>query len=132
MSPTGYSREELLGMSIQDITAPEDRYMGKNLSARLREGLLDRFDYDKRYTRRDGSCMWCHVTASSVRDAAGRFLYAIGIVEDITERKRVEAALRKSEERFRQLSVLSTVGIYQMTLTAYASIVNRTGAKCEA
>ena len=89
----GYSREELVGMSTADITAPEDRAVAENLSAKLRQGQLDRLDYEKQYLRRDGSRLPVHVIASAVRDETGQFLYAIGIVEDIGERKRAREAV---------------------------------------
>jgi len=90
----GYSRAELIGMSVNDITLAEDRSMTGELSASLRSGLRETLDYEKRYVRRDGALLWVHLTASAVRDDAGRFLYGIGTVEDITERKQAEGALR--------------------------------------
>ncbi len=90
----GYSREELIGMSVNDITVPEDRSMTSNLSDNLRSGLRETLDYEKRYARRDGSLLWVHLTASAVRDDSGCFLYGIGTVEDISERKRAEEERR--------------------------------------
>jgi PAS domain S-box-containing protein len=56
---------------------------------------------EKRYVRSDGTTMWVQVDAALVRDEAGRPLHSLGIVQDITERKRAETALRESEERYR-------------------------------
>jgi two-component system, chemotaxis family, CheB/CheR fusion protein len=86
----GYRREQLLGMSVHDITAPEDRSRSEQLNARLRAGELDRLDYEKRYLRQDGSPVWAHVTVSAIRDASGRHLHSVGTVEDIQARKQVE------------------------------------------
>ena len=100
----GYTREEILGMTVHEITAPEDRALSEAMSGKLRAGESDRNDYDKRYVRKDGSLFWAHVTASCVRDEAGRFLYAIATLEDISERKRAEKALRDSEQNYRTLA----------------------------
>ena len=87
----GYSREELLGMRVHDLTHPEDRANSDELNESLHEGRVDRIDYEKRYLKRDGSPLCVHVTASVIRDDAGRFQRAIGTVEDISARKRAEA-----------------------------------------
>jgi PAS domain S-box-containing protein len=94
----GYRREELLGMCVRDITAPEDRSQSDLLNARLHEGQDERFENEKRYLRRDGSPLWVHVTVSAVRDSAGNFLRAIATVQDISERKQAQEALIRSEK----------------------------------
>ena len=86
----GYSREALLGKTVFDITAAEDRAQTRELIARLHEGQLDQLDYEKRCLHRDGSIIWVHITASAIRDDAGRFLYSIGTFEDISKRKQAE------------------------------------------
>jgi PAS domain S-box-containing protein len=58
-------------------------------------------DYEKRYLRRDGSAVWVHVTASPVRDVAGRWLRSIATIADVSGRKSAEGALRASERRYR-------------------------------
>ena len=100
----GYRREELLGISIHELTAPEDRALSHDLNAQLHERRLETFSYEKRYLKRDGSPLWVHVAVSAVRDLEGRSLRHIGTVEDITERKRAEQALRDSEERHRTIT----------------------------
>ncbi len=100
---TGYSRQELLRMSMCEITAPEDRDAAEDLRTMMREGRIDRVSFDKRYLRRDGSSLWGHVTTSPVREATGAYLSSVGTIEDISERKRAEHALQESEDRYRDL-----------------------------
>ncbi len=59
---------------------------------------------EKRFIRNDRSTVWVELTVSFHRDAAGRPVYCIAIFQDISERKRLEGALRESEARFRTLA----------------------------
>lgn len=89
------SRDELLRMDVHELTAPEDQELSREVNARIHDGRDQRIAYEKRYLRGDGSRVWVHVTVSAVHDAEGRWLRSITTVEDITERKQAEAALRQ-------------------------------------
>jgi PAS domain S-box-containing protein len=97
----GRSREELLGgLRLHDVTEPED--LPRNL--RDFERLLGDdtpFAMEKRYRLPDGRRVWAGLEVSLVRDAEGEPLYVQAVVQDITERKRAEAALAASEARYR-------------------------------
>jgi PAS domain S-box-containing protein len=99
----GYPREELLGLTFQDITYPEDLEMDLDYVRRLLAGEIDTYSVEKRYLRKDGSLVWINLTASLMRAPAGEPVYFIAVIEDITERKRAEEALRESETRYRTL-----------------------------
>ncbi len=94
----GYRREELRGMTIHDLTYPEDRPQSDIYNSELRNGLRDTIQYEKRYLRRDGSPLWVHVAVSTIRDAEGRVERSIGTVEDISERKKAEEETRSMAE----------------------------------
>ena len=90
----GYcSSEEVLGRSIFDETNDEDVVADREQFRRQVAGELDRYTVEKRTRRRDGTYVWASITSSSVRDANGRFLYALRILHDLTERRRIEDAL---------------------------------------
>jgi two-component system sensor kinase FixL len=96
----GYTREELLQRTFQDITHPDDldtdlAYVGQMLANKI-----PTYTMEKRYIRKDGSLVWINLTVSLVREASGAPKYFISVVEDITERKCAEEMLRESEERF--------------------------------
>lgn len=96
----GYSQDELLARTFSEITHPEDVEKNATLFRQAIEGTIDSYCLEKRFIHRDGRHVWAVVSAAVVRDAAGRPLYFIGHVEDITTRKQLE---REREEQTAQL-----------------------------
>jgi PAS domain S-box-containing protein len=94
----GLTEAELLGRTFFDQTHPDDIEADRLLYGRQVEGELERYSVEKRIPRRDGSYFWAAITSSSVRDAEGRFLYAVRAQHDITDRKRAEAELAQRVE----------------------------------
>ena len=90
---TGYQPSELVGKSLDDITHPDDLAENEELFNLLLADDLTGFELEKRYVRPDGSEVWGLATVSLVRDASGQPLYAIGQVQDITDRKRAQEQL---------------------------------------
>ncbi len=97
----GYSEAELLGMTFQQVTHPDD--LDANLDYVCAEvtGEIPRYVMEKRYIRKDGSVLWGNLTVSLLRDDAGAVMNFISIVEDISARKEAESALAESEGRLR-------------------------------
>ena len=108
---TGYSREELLGSSIFDITHPDDRDWDRDNHHRQAAGQAEGYVVEKRLIRKDGRVIWIDVRSSTVRDAAGRFLYGVRVVHDITDRKEAEQRqkLLLDELNHRVKNTLATV-----------------------
>ena len=99
----GYTEEELIALTIKEITHPDDQETSMQNYQLLLEGKLENYSLGKRYIRKDGSIVWVNLTASKVFDAGGNPIFAVGVIEDISERKLAEEALRLSEERYRRL-----------------------------
>ncbi|HYN11346.1 MAG TPA: PAS domain S-box protein, partial [Burkholderiales bacterium] len=99
----GYPETELVGLSVKDISHPEDRDAVNVQRGRLVAGEIDSVRLEKRYLRKDGAVVWVGVAIALERDAAGRPLYAISVLDDITSRKHAEAALRDTEEHWRSI-----------------------------
>ncbi len=86
----GYTQDELLSMTFADITHAEDLEAGFEQTRAMLRGESQTFTMEKRYVRKDGSTVWVNLTVSLVREASGEPRYFIAVVEDISERKRVE------------------------------------------
>jgi PAS domain S-box-containing protein len=87
---TGHTREELIGQHFGHATDPDILSQDLDLFARQVAGELDTYTTDSRFRRKDGSGGWARVTSTAVRDSDGTFLYAVRVVEDITERRRAD------------------------------------------
>ena len=74
-------------------------------------GERDQYLMEKRYLRKDGSLFWGRVNFALVRDEAGRPLYIIGLIEDITEEKAAQQQVAESEARFRAMYENAAIGI---------------------
>jgi len=80
----GYSQEELLSLTIKDISHPDDLYNSLKLIHRLEKGSIDNFFIKKRYLKKDGTYVICKTNVSAVRNTYGKVKYQVALLEDIT------------------------------------------------
>ena len=99
----GYTQDELLRLTFQNITHPDDLDADVAQHRRMLDGAIDTYSLEKRYIRKDRSVVWVNLTTGAVRDEGGAIKYFASVVEDITDRKRAEETLRESEEHHRSL-----------------------------
>ena len=104
----GYSEQEIIALGLADISHSEDWQKDFELGSRLLNGEIPNYTIEKRYVRKGGVVFSGQLTVSMIHDAEGKPTTVIGMVEDISERKRTEAALRESEERYRTLAESTT------------------------
>ena len=97
----GYTEEELQALTWQEITHPDDLATSSDYARRMVEGEFPRYHLEKRFLHADGHTVWASLSVSLVRDSEGEPLYFVSQIQDVTERKRAESALRESEQRFR-------------------------------
>ncbi|HEY3897576.1 MAG TPA: PAS domain S-box protein [Chthoniobacter sp.] len=109
---TGYSEEELLGMTFRDLTHPDDRESDTDAHQRMLAGEIDELSREKRYRRKDGRAVWVSINASIIRDDAGRPLRTLAVIRDITGRRAAEEAKQAAEDKYRTLVEQSLMGIY--------------------
>ncbi|HEY5549399.1 MAG TPA: PAS domain S-box protein, partial [Coriobacteriia bacterium] len=94
----GYTREELLATTFAAITHPDDVEQNVRHLRRMLAGDEETYAADKRYLRKDGSIIWVHLNVAPIRNEDGTPDYNITVMADITERKKAEETLRRSEQ----------------------------------
>lgn len=109
---TGYTPEELVQKSFQEITHPDDLANDLACVQELVDGKIGSYALEKRYIRKNGTFVWINLTVSLRRTLSGQPLYFISVIEDISVRKRAEEETRSAKELLR--AVLETVpnGVY--------------------
>ncbi|MFA6598199.1 MAG: PAS domain S-box protein [Ignavibacteriaceae bacterium] len=128
---TGYSSAELSKMKFTDFTFPEDIDKDMNQFSDLIDGKISMYSMEKRYIHKNGNIVWANLFVTMLRDENGMPGEIIGMVEDITERKRTEEKLRGSEERFRHsfdyaaagICIVGTNGKFQRVNKAFREMI---------
>ena len=108
----GYTERKLKAMAFREITCEEDLQTSVD---RFRDFLAsgkNRYQDERRYRRKDGSFLWGRLTVSLLRDEKGNPKMTIGMLEDITERKRFQEELHASKEQFELAVRGSSDGIW--------------------
>jgi len=104
----GYTEAELLQRTYQEITYPDDLEVDLEYQRRMLANQISTYSMEKRYICKNGQLLWVNLAVSLVRDEAGAVKYAIGLIEDISQRQaalrkrqQAEAKLLQSEQKFR-------------------------------
>ena len=126
---TGYAAAELTQTGFAAITHPDDLEPDLALVRRLLAGEIDTFSMDKRYLRKDGGSIWVTLTVSLARDADGRQLHFISVIEDISARKAAEAAARDSAGTLAALLDATTDRVFLADAAGTVLAVNKAGAE---
>jgi PAS domain S-box-containing protein len=93
---TGYSREEILKLKLEELTHPDDVPASQEFIGRIRSGELPEYRMEKRYVRKNGEVIWVHLTVSIVRSVTGDPLYLVGFIDDITDRRDAQREASRS------------------------------------
>ncbi len=99
----GYEVNELLALSSEAVTYPGDPVLGDPRWKKFPEGEEDTFVLDKRYVRKNGSTMWASVAFSFLRNDRGEATYGMSVVQDITDRKRLQEEVEQHRLHLEQL-----------------------------
>lgn len=94
---TGYTEHDLAARTVRDLTHRDDMPRQQILIRRLLKREIDSYSLDKRYVRKDGSELWVNLTVSLLRGIDDDPYSTVGIIQDISARKRAEFALGENE-----------------------------------
>jgi PAS domain S-box-containing protein len=93
----GRTEEEIASLGCENLTHPEDREREKKYFEKLYSGAIKKFTMEKRMIKPDGSVVWVDMIAAALNVSGNKKYNHICLVQDITERKNMEKALRESE-----------------------------------
>ncbi|MDJ0948384.1 MAG: PAS domain S-box protein [Alphaproteobacteria bacterium] len=110
----GYRREELLRLTWEDVTHPDDLELSLSHYDAAFNRETDLCSFEKRYIRKDGQVILAAISTQCVRRPDGSPDYFITLLQDVTERGRAAQALRDSEERFRDIAEISSDWFWEM------------------
>lgn len=107
----GYTRDELLPLTFQQITHPDDLAPDLRLVAQTLAGEIPGYTLEKRYLHKSGREVWINLTVSLVRSDSGGPVHFISVIEDISERKRMEHELNRARDTLQAAMDCSQAGI---------------------
>jgi len=130
----GYTREELTGLSFQQITHPDDLEHDTGMVTRILAGEINNYQIEKRYIHKDGNVVWALLSVSLVRDNNDLPLHFVSQIENVTKRRSAEMKLRESEAKYRKIfenvqDVFYQTDINGMVTEISPSIENYSGYK---
>jgi PAS domain S-box-containing protein len=112
----GYSRDEIIAKTFQDITHPDDLEADLECVNNLLKGEANSYMMEKRYLRKDGSIVWANLTVACVRDGEGKIKYFVSVIEDISKRMIAEKAQREVAHRLQNALEAGGLGAWVLDL----------------
>lgn len=107
----GYSEQELLATTFQAISHPDDLESDLNYVRQMLTGEIQYYQMEKRYVHKRGHAVWILLSASLIRNAAGKPQYFLAHIQNITERKRTQETLQKTHDQLTALIQAAPMGI---------------------
>ncbi|WP_271409337.1 PAS domain S-box protein [Pseudomonas sp. Q1-7] len=114
----GYAEDELVRLSFQDLTHPDDLAGDLELVREVLAGRRRSYRLEKRYLHKNGRDIWGLLAVSLVRDHKGEPLYFVSQIEDIDRRKRAEAREAELARRYSVATEASGVGVWEWDLAS--------------
>ncbi len=121
----GYDINELLGLSVPDISNPDDDRLNLLYYQELMAGRLPHFSMEKRFIKKDGTVLLSNIVITTIRDNDQKPVLIFGIIEDITEKKKAENELRKYHERLEDIIAQRTSELLKINKSMQAEIAER-------
>jgi|GEM_PF-2193051 len=99
---TGYTEEELLNLTVRQITYPEDNEWDTKTFRKMVDGKGADYSMEKRYICKGGKVIWVNVAIASIRDKEGRSWRTTSVIQDVTARRKAEEALQVAQQKLKQ------------------------------
>jgi PAS domain S-box-containing protein len=99
----GRTADPMMNLTLEEITHPEDYAIEQEKITAFRAGSLREYSLDKRLCRADGSFVWVHQTLSTVQSAGEAGDFSTMVIQDISERRQAEEALRQYSEHLEEM-----------------------------
>ncbi len=112
----GYTLDELRGLTLRDLSHPDDVELSTDHLRRMQAGRVDSYKVERRYRRKDGRFVWGQATASVIGDRSDDSRYLVVQIEDIDRRKTTEAELQLAKERLALALEASEMSIFDFDL----------------
>lgn len=125
----GYPEIDLLNLTFQKITHPDDLDLDLSYQGQLLKEEINFYQMEKRYITKSSGIIWVLLSVSMVHDAKGKPLYFIKQVQDITHQKKIADSLRESEERFRNSFDYAAIGMALVSPDGYFMKINQSFCK---
>lgn len=127
----GYTQEEMLLRTFQEITHPEDLSIDWEYACQLIAGEIQTYSIEKRYLHKQGFLVWVNLTMSLVRSPDGEPKYMISIVQDISDRIALEKELALRQARFDAFFTTAPVGLEIIDKELRFAHINQTLAEMD-
>ncbi|CAB5163393.1 diguanylate cyclase/phosphodiesterase (GGDEF & EAL domains) with PAS/PAC sensor(s) [Olavius algarvensis associated proteobacterium Delta 3] len=105
----GYSKDEMLDLTVQDIAHPDDLQADLESARRVLNNEIENYSMDNRYNRKDGSIVWINLTVSLLFDDEDKPNYFVAVAKDISDRKNAEFELEEYQDRLKALATQLTI-----------------------
>ncbi len=125
----GYSREELLRMSVDEVSHPDDMIKDRELTTELVSGLRLHYQMEKRFYHKDGGIIWGNISVSLIRDSFGNPQFLYGMVQDITEMKYIQNRLQEQHKFLTNVLESLTHPFYVIDAADYTVTIANSAAR---
>src|SRR5664279_1609874 len=119
----GWTEEEFISLQKDGYSQvyEEDLLLASKIAEELITGKVDRSSVQHRNHTKDGRVIWCEWFNSVLKDAQGTVITILSLVQDITERKKAEVDLRKSETRLKEAQAIAHLGNWEVNFETNSS-----------
>lgn len=120
----GYTPEEMIGRKADAILMPEGKeHLLRSMTRRRLQGISESYEIEMK--RKSGQLFWAEINSTPFRDENGEIVGTLGLITDISERKRAAEALRKSETKYRNLVEASRDLVWTTDAHGVVTFVNQ-------